>query len=394
MPLLSIVIATRNRYEYCKIAITIILKLINDECELVLQDNSDNNELSVFVKALGDKRISYSYIPDPLSFVDNFSRAVGNCNGEYICLLGDDDTITADIIKLVHWMKANKIESVTPKSNVDYIWPNASIPEYNHGYLETPEFTGNYYQVQVEQQLKSLLSAGIINYQRFGLPRIYHGIVSKEALLKVEQITGHFFGGLTPDIYATISLSCVIKVHYLVDYPFTIAGACPASASVISKTGGHSGELSSAPHFNHRGSYSWDNAIPRYYSVETIWAETAMNALKEMQRMDLVKYFSKYLFMYEAIIINRKYILALSIKKTFCSYKRTFAAQIIHLGLLIAYFPVYCLKKGGKMVLSRILKAKMQPAPAIDTNILSLWDAVQITEEKLKKRQVTLKIDG
>lgn len=383
LPLLSIIIATRNRYQYCVEVIDLILSYLTVDAELVIQDNSDTNTLADVVLSKQDSRIRYSYEPKPLSFVENFSKAVEKSNGMYICLLGDDDTVTKDINDVVSWMYKNNIESVTPKQNVDYIWPNTVIEEYNTGQLTIPVFTGSVYKLDVELQLKKLLKAGVINYQRFGLPRIYHGIVSKAALNEVKNRTGHFFGGLTPDIYATISLSCVIENHYVVDFPFTIAGACPASASVISRVGGHSGELSTAPHLKHRGKYEWNPLIPSYYSVETIWAETSLKALSEMGRKDLITLFAPYKFMYYSMFANRNFIFGLTFRKTFLKYKHSIPAASFHTLRLLLYLPAFVVQKTVDVIKNRLLPKTAVKQLLIQRNILSLTEAQEKTQSCL-----------
>ncbi|MNT58405.1 Spore coat polysaccharide biosynthesis protein SpsA [compost metagenome] len=45
IPLLSIIIPTRNRKEYAASAIRSILSIPSEDFELIVQDNSDNDEL-------------------------------------------------------------------------------------------------------------------------------------------------------------------------------------------------------------------------------------------------------------------------------------------------------------------------------------------------------------
>jgi hypothetical protein len=97
---------------------------------------------------------------------------------------------------------------------------------------------------------------------------------------------------------------------------FTIAGACNSSTSVQSLKGQHSGLLKDAPHFKNRHNYQWNSIIPAYYSVETIWAESAINALVKFNRIDLLKKFDLNKFLIKSIILNRKFIFILSLKES------------------------------------------------------------------------------
>src|ERR1035437_10295551 len=98
----------------------------------------------------------------------------------------------------------------------------------------------------------------MIDYLSFDFPKVYHGIVSKDLFDKVKFATGHYFGGLSPDIFAAMSLSLFAKRFIVIDYPFTIGGVCKSSSTAQNMGGGHRGELITAPHLYLRGNYTWD----------------------------------------------------------------------------------------------------------------------------------------
>ncbi|MEG2541541.1 MAG: glycosyltransferase, partial [Clostridia bacterium] len=92
--ILSIIIPTKNRQEYCIAAIKHICELsVRTDFEIVIQDNSDDDSLRQAVASIGDKRVIYNYHGGVLSFVDNFSEGFEHSCGEYVCYIGDDDTV-------------------------------------------------------------------------------------------------------------------------------------------------------------------------------------------------------------------------------------------------------------------------------------------------------------
>lgn len=377
--LFSIIIPTRNRQKYCIKATASILKILDSRCELVIQDNSSNDDLRFHFERLDDNRVVYNYNASPLSFVDNFEEAIEISTGRYFCILGDDDTITKDLIKIVEWMDNYKIDSVSPTRVVDFIWPNDSIKKYAGGELSIPKYEGEVRRIEVQEMLQSLLHAGFLSYQSFNLPRTYHGIVRRSCMDEVKRKGGRYFGGLTPDIYSTIALSCVVKNHYVIDFPFSIAGACPASATAIATVGGHSGLLSDAPHFKNRGKYVWELDIPRYYSVETIWAESAIKAIRDMGATDILKHFNRYRLYLYGIFINRKYIFNLAVKETFLLYKPLQISFIEHFlkffrELLQTVIRVSLKKFKGNQVVNDTLVLK---------NVYSLEEVGQILSTKV-----------
>ena len=146
-PILSILIATRNRIPYCINLIDSILSFDYQNFELVIQDNSDSLELSDFAKTkINDKRLIYNYTPPPFSSIDNFNAVLDLANGEYLCMIGDDDGVIFEIFELVEWAKQNNIEALFPKFTAMYRWPDACalLPQYSmfNGNLEIFNFEG------------------------------------------------------------------------------------------------------------------------------------------------------------------------------------------------------------------------------------------------------------
>ena len=177
--ILSIIIPTRNRQKYCLESALSILKELDETCELIIQDNSSNNSLKDAFEKLDNKIIKYNYNSKPLSFIDNFEEAVLLSTAKYFCILGDDDSITGDMLPLVKWMDANDIDSLASTSVIDYIWPNDEIPKYKNGLLKLPIYAGGKVFVDAKAKLIELLKKGILGYQSYHLPRTYHGIIKK-----------------------------------------------------------------------------------------------------------------------------------------------------------------------------------------------------------------------
>lgn len=378
--LLSVVVPTKNRQIYCIDAVKTILQDLDERCELIIQDNSSDNSLKDKLESLADDRIVYNYNARPLSFIDNFEEALNLSNGEFFLVLGDDDSTTKDTIRVVEWMQENNADSIASTKVVDYIWPNSSIEKYQNGLLTFYNYNQAILEVDALEQLKKLIQNGFLAYQKYNLPRTYHGIIRKSCMDQVKSITGSFFGGLTPDIYSTIALSCVVKKHYVIDYPFSIAGACPASATVNATVGGHSGRLEEAPHFKNRGSYYWENNVPAYYSVETIWAESAIKALKNLDRHDLLSKLDIYKLYVYGILLNRNYILGLSIIETLKLHSKLNSNLLMHifkLGIKFIFVIASVLKK-------RILASQQFGGAVQIDNVCSLSEAKEILNNTLK----------
>ncbi len=302
--LLSIIIPTRNRQKYCKAAVSQILEHSWENVEVCVQDNSDDDSLREWVNSLNSGHVVYNYHPGTLSFVDNFSEAVSLAHGEYLSMIGDDDGILPSILTLVETMRHEKADAAIPALSFIYFWPSQQhlVDKSEHGLLLAHLYSEQPGEpVKVinggEDGLRDLLHNGIQNYNRYDIPRLYHGIIRREVLEKVKSKTGHYFGGLTPDMYMVVALSLTCNKILRVNYSVTISGICSTSGSSDSATGKHTGELKDAPHFRGHEKYEWDKLIPAFYSVDTIWGDTLLHALKELNRFDLVPFFNLSLFL-------------------------------------------------------------------------------------------------
>lgn len=286
--LISILIPTRNRQKYCVQAVRQIANLNISELEIVVQDNSDDTSLEKELHSI-QADIHYHHHPGELSFVDNFNEAILQANGKYLCMIGDDDGILPNIIKVTEMADKEGYDAVIPGLNSVYCWPSEKpfIKNAEDGYLCLSYIRNQKTDIDCKTELSKLMEQAGQNYQSLNLPRLYHGIVKAETVYKIKEKNGSFFGGLTPDIYMAVALCFVCTKTVKIDYPVTISGICPRSGSSDSATGKHTGRLEDAPHFRGHKAYNWDPKAPRIYSVESIWAETAMHALHDFCADDL-----------------------------------------------------------------------------------------------------------
>lgn len=293
-PLLSILIATRNRVPYCINAIETILSFKNENFELIIQDNSDSLELQEYIdKRESDIRLVYNYTPSPFSSIDNFNAVIGLSKGEYLCLIGDDDAVHPDIFKAIEWAAANNIPSVVPTLKAIYRWPDACDNPNDNGLLTIAAISGKVRIKKTNKSIKRLMQNGGQGYLDLPFPKLYHGIVRREYLERIKAETGNYVGGLSPDIYIAIGLAKHIPAFVEIDYPLTLPGICGISAPIDEKRNRYE-KLEDAPHFRDRGPYQWSEQVPRFYSGSNIWADSALAAIRELNLSHYLKYFNKY----------------------------------------------------------------------------------------------------
>lgn len=302
--LISVIIPTRNRQVYAEAATRQILAL-NQDIQVIVHDNSDENILQEsFVDLLDNNHLIYHHINERVAFIENYDLAASYAEGEYFIAIGDDDGLLCNITECVNWMKRIGIDVLKPSVKMSYSWPveNSYIQEKREGLFSTKFFSGKIKYYNTRDSIISLLEHGGQEYLNYPLAGTYHRIVKMDLMKRVKEITGKYYGGLTPDMYSAACLSLIPNIIFAeIDYPISIPGVCPASASAKSAKGEHSGKLETAPHFiGLKNAYLWDERIPYFYSVETIWAETLLKAIGEMGQGKLIdEYFNEdYLLLF------------------------------------------------------------------------------------------------
>jgi len=286
-PLLSIIIPTRNRCKYASKTIKAILDIPSDKFELVIQDNSDSNEL---IGAVGDYahdvRLRYEHDPSTLSMGENFDKAIYRASGEFTCCMGDDDTVSMDIVAVCEWAKTNNLDAILDNWRVSYYWPDFG----GSGELRISKFSGKAKLLDPELELKRCVISGGVGMQR--LPRVYLGLVRRSCLMDaMEKIKGHQ-AGLSPDMYLTVSTASSLKRLCALDYPIVIAGFSAAGAGYLIAHKRHEGRLEDAFHLRARPTYQWPEVLPKFYSVHTFFAESVWEAINATNRKDLIRRFN------------------------------------------------------------------------------------------------------
>lgn len=293
---LSIVIPTRNRIETASIVINGLLKLSTKvDLQIVVTDNSDTDDLKNHIDIDSEKLI-YTYIDDNINFSENFKRGLELCSGRYLCYIGDDDYVSNNIDKAITFMDENKIESLSIHPKVSYFWDKVGR---NANTLQMSDSKWKLEKIDVIKAKKELLNNGGMGYLELGLPKIYHGIIKKDVIDRIRMANLEVFDSLSPDIFSSYVLSQFIQINYVTNYPFTIPGSSQKSASGSSINNGHIGTLDKAPHFRGWNNYNWHENIPKFYSVQTIWAESLEYAIEKSQSKDKINYESLYKVCYD-----------------------------------------------------------------------------------------------
>lgn len=302
-PLLSIVVPTKNRYYNLEFLVKYFHSLPYIDFELVIQDNSDLiNEQKIFeafILSINDKRIIYNHILNPISVIDNSDRAILNSHGEYICYIGDDDGFSTYLYECVCWMKNEKIDSLICNNPI-YQWPDIQSKLIDtSGTISTKVFNGKFRKLLPHKELKNVLMQGATTLGK--MPRLYQAIVSREMIDKIYIKTNTFFPGPSPDMANAVSLSILNPNHYYIDIPFIISGQCYTSTAGMGARHSHNGIIKNIKHLPINTDKYWNTMVPKIWTGQTIWAESALKAIEAMDPK-LNRYFN-FDYLYAAFFI-------------------------------------------------------------------------------------------
>ena len=298
-PLLSIVIPTKNRYEYLEILIKALLESQSQEFELIIQDNSDNNnDFERYLETINDSRLKYNYLQSYLSVIENCDLAVGTSTGKYVIMLGDDDGILIEkSIELVKYLSKNNADAAIVNW-IDYAWPDTIHAVWGDGLsgkIIVPRFTYSYKWLNSQQELKQVLHKGAA----FGLgrlARIYHGIVKKEKLDAIKAETGTYFPGPSPDMANAVALTKYIETYIYADFPTIISGHSKKSTGGQGGEKKHHGSIAAQAHLPKDTVSKWSPKIPFFWSGPTIYSESARRSILATNRESFLKINYAYLY--------------------------------------------------------------------------------------------------
>lgn len=293
--LLSIVVPTKNRYYYLKQLILLIDSYNLSEYELVIQDNSDQNEeILDFLSKNNFHNIKYYYQQGQISQSANSDLAILHSIGEYVCFIGDDDGVLENIIDCTKWMKNNNIDALRPALTV-YNWPDYYFDDRKMGTLLYENINYDFNLINPIKSLKKLAKTGFTHI--YSLPKVYQGIVKRDILDKLFEIGGTFSPGPSPDMATAVALSFIVKTFIITHLPVIIIGQSKNVGGGERQLKGGVMKIEDVPFLPKDSKEKWNKRIPRVWCSQTVWPESAIKGIEYMKKS-------------QEIQVNYEYILA------------------------------------------------------------------------------------
>ena len=305
VPLLSVVIPTRNRMATLVHSITNVLES-GDDLEVVVHDTSDDaTAWDGVAKYFGDEpRLRYRYTAPPQSFAETFDKAVSLARGRFVTIIGDDDGVLPHLLECTRMIEEAGWEALTPTTPAAYNWPDFRHLYYGDsdaGRLSVLPFSSAWEEIDVEQELIRTARGG---FQDFGrLPRIYYGVVRRDRLEALRERSGAHFVGTSPDISGAVGLATVVSKLVRLDYPVFLPGSSANSGAGRSGMKKHVGTLSETPQ-TAAFADTWPSEVPPFYAVQTVWAQAALATLDALGEREIKAQFGMARLHAQALVHN------------------------------------------------------------------------------------------
>lgn len=228
----SFLIPSKNRLEFLRYAIDSILRQQYQDFEIIISDNASEQDYAGFVDKIGDSRIIYQRLSEPVSVTENWRRTLARAGGDYVLMLGDDDALTP-------WFLPRISDILNTKGHPEivyfpayhYCYPNV-MPSESAGYLidvrnsvfimgrNEPFFLSS-------EEAQHVAKAGCDFRYLFGF-NSQHFLFKADFLQRLSYLGG-VFQSPYPDTFAAIVTFLKAKSILVVPYPMTIIGISPKS---------------------------------------------------------------------------------------------------------------------------------------------------------------------
>jgi hypothetical protein len=218
-PRFSVVIPTRERADTLRWALQTALDQDFDSYEVVVCDNHSSPATREVVDAAASPRVRYVRAPRPLAMSANWELAVGQAEGEFVTVLGDDDGLLPFALAEADHLLHRHATRVLHWHRGLYTWPTLTNPK-DADFLHLP-----LHRFVKEWDARERI-ADVIGFRTGAdrLPMIYNSFIHRTVLDRHRELAGRLFPNAYPDIYSGFGLGFVAGRFMSVGVPLNIAG--------------------------------------------------------------------------------------------------------------------------------------------------------------------------
>lgn len=264
-------------------------RLPSDEVEIVISDNSDDNSImqSMLQCEFNDMpNINYSHTTDYYSSTGNSDRVTDMATGEYCCFIGDDDSVSMQLLDVVKYLKKNNLPGCVCDVAY-YYWPDIVFRGKSKPALSFYKNVQPLKMLDAKQVMNEVLSYGLQDIKY--LLRTYHGVVAKNVLDSVKTGTGKYYPGLSPDMANAVAVTASVDKYPYICLPLIVSGYSYKSTGGMGARNAHTGSLENCKHIDRDDIDNWTPEIPKVWLGYTVWAEAGCKSLMAMGCDDYIK---------------------------------------------------------------------------------------------------------
>ena len=228
----SVLLPTRNRLDLLSRAIETVRRQDYDNWEIIVSDNFSEEDVSGYIRSLGDARIKYFRTDRFVPVTDNWNNAIDKSEGDYIIMLGDDDCLMkgyfSTLSKLIEKFDA---PDFVYTSAFLYAYPDV-MPGVPDGFLRTYNnreiFQSAKKPFLLEKDKAIKFANDSLNFRVTFDYNMQFSLVSRKLIEKMECY-GPFYQSPYPDYYASNAMMLKAERILVVAQPLVTIGISPKS---------------------------------------------------------------------------------------------------------------------------------------------------------------------
>lgn len=201
LPLLSIIIPTRERAETLAFTLATALEQVSQDYEVIVSDNASTDGTHAVVNRVADTRVHYFNTGQRLPMCGNYEYALERARGEYVIFIGDDDAVVPGAIDyLLSLVRAVPEKTIHMWPLHTYDWPVAG-EKGRVAYLAPARKPS---ELDLKARARSVVCSG--GWKYYELPSPYHAAIPRYLLDEIRSRTGRVFHSTQPDVFTAMAL--------------------------------------------------------------------------------------------------------------------------------------------------------------------------------------------
>lgn len=229
----SILLPTRNRLEYLRLAIESVRRQDYENWEIIVSDNDSVDDIRGFVESLADWRIIYCRTSKFVPVTENWNNALDRASGDFVLMLGDDDGLMPGYLTRMQALMAQHPSVDFAYTGAYFLAYPGVMPDQPNGFLRLDK-NGIFscepgtapFLLSREQALQ--VTQGYLDFRMPVASNMQFSLISRRMIDRMKK-KGPFFQSPYPDFYATPALFLLAERILIVPDPMVVIGITPKS---------------------------------------------------------------------------------------------------------------------------------------------------------------------